>query len=142
MGFIEVVVSGKKYIVADDRRYTKTDEWALLLEGNRVKVGITDYAQKELKDIIGIELPDKGNNIGKGEVLATLESVKATSDVYSPVSGTVVEVNDRLLEEPELLNTDPYGEGWIAIIEASNPGELKELLSPQQYIEELKGRKH
>ena len=139
---IEVQIGSKKYIVMDDRKYTETDEWAKLEEGNRVRIGITDYAQKELRDIIGVELPEIDSEVGKGDVVATLESVKATGDVYSPISGKIVEVNERLLDEPELLNTDPYGDGWIAIMEPSNPGEYEELMTSKQYIEYLKKRKH
>ncbi len=142
MAEVEVVVNGKKYIVMSDRRYTETDEWALLEEGNHIRIGITDYAQKELRDIIGVELPEKDSMVKKGDVIATLESVKATGDVYSPVSGRIVEVNERLLDEPELLNNDPYGDGWIAIIEPSSPGEYEELMTPDQYVEYLKKRKH
>ncbi len=142
MAKIEVQIGSKKYIIMDDRKYTETDEWAKLEEGNRVRMGITDYAQKELRDIIGVELPEIDSEVGKGDVVATLESVKATGDVYSPISGKIVEVNERLLDEPELLNTDPYGDGWIAIIEPSNPGEYEELMTSEQYIEYLKKRKH
>ena len=142
MAKIEVQIGSKKYIVMDERKYTETDEWAKLEEGNRVRIGITDYAQKELRDIIGVELPEIDSEVGKGDVVATLESVKATGDVYSPISGKIVEVNERLLDEPELLNTDPYGDGWIAIIEPSSPGEYEELMTSEQYIEYLKKRKH
>jgi len=139
---IEVQIGSKKYIVMDDRKYTETDEWAKLEEGNRVRIGITDYAQKELRDIIGVELPEIDSEVNKGDVVATLESVKATGDVYSPISGKIVEVNERLLDEPELLNTDPYGDGWIAILEIKDLGEYDKLMTPEQYIEYLKERKH
>ena len=139
---IEVQIGSKKYIVMDDRKYTKTDEWAKLEEGNRVRIGITDYAQKELRDIIGVELPEIDSEVSKGDVVATLESVKATGDVYSPISGKIVEVNERLLDEPELLNTDPYGDGWIAVLEIKDPDEYNKLMTPEQYIEYLKKRKH
>ena len=142
MAKIEVQIGNKKYIVMDDRKYTKTDEWAKLEEGNRVRIGITDYAQKELRDIIGVELPEINSGVSKGDVVATLESVKATGDVYSPISGKIVEVNERLLDEPELLNTDPYGDGWIAVLEIKDPGEYDKLMTPEQYIEYLKKRKH
>lgn len=142
MAKIEVQIGNKKYIVMDDRRYTETDEWAKLEEGNRVRIGITDYAQKELRDIIGVELPEIDSEVSKGDVVATLESVKATGDVYSPVSGKIVEVNERLLDEPELLNTDPYGDGWIAVLEIKDPGEYDKLMTPEQYVEHLKKRKH
>jgi len=139
---IEVQIGNKKYIVMDDRKYTETDEWAKLEEGNRVRIGITDYAQKELRDIIGVELPEIDSEVSKGDVIATLESVKATGDVYSPISGKIVEINERLLDEPELLNIDPYGDGWIAVLEIRDPDEYDKLMTPEQYIEYLKERKH
>ncbi|RLG84296.1 MAG: glycine cleavage system protein GcvH [Thermoprotei archaeon] len=138
MSEITVEVKAKKYIVKTDRRYTKTDEWAKLEEGNKVREGITDFAQKELKDIVGIELPEVGKEVKKGESIGVIESVKATADLYAAVSGKIVEVNERLLEEPELLNKDPYGEGWIVVIEMSDPKEYEELLTPEQYVEHLK----
>ncbi|OYT53889.1 MAG: glycine cleavage system protein H [Desulfurococcales archaeon ex4484_217_2] len=134
MSVVEFEVAGKKYLVRTDLRYTKTDEWAKK-EDNKVREGITDYAQKELKDIVGVELPEVGAEVKKGEAIGALESVKATADLYATVSGKVVEVNERLLEEPELLNKDPYGEGWIVVIEMSNPKEYDELLTPEAYIE-------
>ena len=142
MAKIEVQIGNKKYIVMDDRKYTETDEWAKLEEGNRVRIGITDYAQKELRDIIGVELPEIDSEVSKGDVIATLESVKATGDVYSPISGKIVEINERLLDEPELLNIDPYGDGWIAVLEIRDPDEYDKLMTPEQYIEYLKERKH
>jgi glycine cleavage system H protein len=125
------------YIVLKDRRYTKTDEWAKL-EGDIVTVGITDYAQKKLRDIVGVELPDVGRRVKAGEAVASIESVKAAADVYAPVSGEVVEVNERLLDEPELLNRDPYGEGWMFKIKADDPSEYEKLLTPKQYAEKIK----
>lgn len=139
---VEMEVGGKKYLVKADVKYTKTDEWAKLEEGNKVREGITDYAQKELKDIVGIELPEVGQEVTKGEAIGALESVKATSDLYAAVSGKVVEVNERLLDEPELLNKDPYGEGWILVIEMSNPKEWDELLTSEQYMEMHKKEEH
>ncbi len=135
----EIIVEykGKKYLVKTDRRYTETDEWAKP-EENGVRVGITDYAQKELHDIVGVDLPEPGTCVKKGEEIAVVESVKATSDVYSPVSGEVVEVNERLYEEPELLNKDPYGEGWLVVLKPDDPSELDELLSPEDYVERIK----
>lgn len=141
MSVIEFEVAGKKYLARTDVRYTKTDEWAKK-EDNKVREGITDYAQKELKDIVGIELPEVGAEVKKGEVIGALESVKATADLYAAVSGKVVEVNERLLEEPELLNKDPYGEGWIVVIEMANPKEFDELLTPEAYVEMHKKAEH
>ncbi len=134
MSTTEFEVAGKKYLVRTDMRYTKTDEWAKK-ENGKVREGVTDYAQKELKDIVGVELPEVGQEVKKGEAIGTLESVKATADFYAAVSGKVVEVNERLLDEPELINKDPYGEGWLVVIEMSDPKEFEELLTPERYIE-------
>jgi len=125
--------------VPRDRLYTRTDEWAKK-EANVVVVGVTDYAQKKLRDVIGVDLPEEGSEVKKGEPIASIESVKAAADVYSPVSGRVVEVNERLLDEPELINKDPYGEGWIVKIELADPSDLEKLLTPEQYAEELRRR--
>jgi len=141
MSVVEFEAAGKKYLVRTDLKYTKTDEWAKK-EDNKVREGITDYAQKELKDIVGVELPEVGAEVKKGEAIGALESVKATADLYATVSGKVVEVNERLLEEPELLNKDPYGEGWIVVIEMSDPKEYDELLTPEAYIEKCKKGEH
>jgi len=136
-----IIILGKnKYIIKRDRKYTETDEWAKK-ENDTIVMGITDYAQKELKDIVGIELPEPGTEVKKGDELGVVESVKATSEYYSPVSGTIIEVNERLLEEPELLNIDPYGRGWIVKIKPSNQNEYNELLNPEQYAELIK-KKH
>jgi len=123
--------------IDDQLLYTKSDEW-VLIDGNKAKIGITDYAQNMLKDIVGVDLPEVEDEFSKGDVMATLESVKATSDVYAPLSGKIVEVNERLLDEPELINKDPYGDGWIAVLEISNPDETKELLDHKAYVEKLK----
>ncbi len=131
----EIRVGG--YIVLTDRRYTDTDEWVKVEDGVAV-VGITDYAQKKLRDIVGVELPETGRRVKRGEAVAAIESIKAAADVYAPVSGEVVEVNERLLDEPELLNRDPYGEGWMFKIRVEDPGELEKLLTPEQYAERIK----
>ena len=138
--FLEVEVLGKKYLVRTGLRYTTTHEWARS-ENGRVREGVTDYAQKELKDVVGVELPEVGARVKMGDSIGVLESVKAVADVYAAVSGTVVEVNERLLEEPELVNKDPYGEGWIVVIEPSDPEELNRLLTPEQYAEHIKKEK-
>lgn len=115
--------------VKDDLRYTKSHEWARI-EGKRVTMGITDYAQQELTDIVYVELPEIGQEVKAGEIIAVVESVKSTSDTYCPVSGKVVEINSELENAPETMNTDPYGEGWIAVLECESP---EELLSPEDY---------
>ena len=125
------------YIILRDRRYTKSDEWAKL-EGDIAVVGITDYAQKKLRDIVGVELPEAGRKVRAGEAVASIESVKAAADVYAPLSGEIVEVNERLLDEPELLNHDPYGEGWMFKIKVDDPSEYEKLLTPEQYAEKIK----
>ncbi|MCI4462367.1 MAG: glycine cleavage system protein GcvH [Thermogladius sp.] len=134
---IIVEVGKKKYIVKRDRLYTETDEW-VKIEGNKGVVGITDYAQKELRDIVSVELPEVGSTVSKGKRVGALDSVKATSDYYAPLSGRVTRVNEKLTETPELVNNDPYGEGWIFEIELTNPGEASSLLTPEAYAEKIK----
>jgi len=116
-----------------DRKYTKEHEWAYK-EGDLIVVGITWYAQSKLKDIVYVELPKVGNKIKKDETLAVIESVKTASDVYSPVSGEIVEINKELEKNPELINKDPYNKGWIAKIKPSNlEKEWEELLDSEEY---------
>jgi glycine cleavage system H protein len=138
---IVVELKSKKYIVKKDRRYTETDEWAKL-EGNVAIVGLTDYAQKELKDIVSIELPEVGREVRKGEELGVVDSIKASSSYYSPLTGEVVEVNEKLTSNPELVNKDPYGEGWVFKIRVENPGEYDSLLTPEKYAEKVKTSHH
>ena len=138
--FLEVEVLGKRYLVKTGLRYTETHEWAKS-ENGLVREGVTDYAQKELKDVVGVELPEVGAEVKMGESIGVLESVKAVADVYAAVSGVVAEVNERLLEEPELVNRDPYGEGWFVAIKPSNPEEREKLLTPEQYAEHIKREK-
>jgi len=140
MGRFRVEVKGNVYDVDDGLLYTKTDEWVRVEDG-MIRVGVTDYAQKELKDIVGVELPEPGREVERGEPVAVLESVKATAEVYAPVDGVIEEVNERLLEEPELINKDPYGEGWIFTMRPSAPEQLKELLTPEAYAGRIKGGK-
>ncbi len=113
-------------------RYTEQHEW-IHLEGNRAKVGITEYAQGELGDIVYVELPEVGKKVSKGETLATVESVKSVSDVYAPVAGEVVEVNGALESAPETINNDPHGAGWIVILEIADPKEVDSLLDAAAY---------
>ena len=128
----------EEYEVPEELYYTKEHEWVRVSE-NIATVGITDYAQKSLHEIVYVELPEVGRELTQGEVMGSVESVKAVSDIYSPVSVKVVEVNEKLLDEPETLNNDPYGEGWIAKIEVTNFEEdKKKLLTAEQYRELLK----
>ncbi|WP_048160145.1 glycine cleavage system protein GcvH [Thermococcus sibiricus] len=117
--------------------YTKDHEWAQIMEDGTVLVGISDYAQKELGDLAYVELPEVGKEVSKGDVLCEVESVKAVSEVYAPVSGEVIEVNEELEEAPEKINEDPY-DAWIAKIKPSNlEEELKDLMTAEKYAEYL-----
>jgi glycine cleavage system H protein len=108
-----------------DRRYSETHEW-VTVEGSTATVGITDYAQAQLGDVVFLELPSPGKRVAAGDSFGVIESVKAASDLYSPVEGTVAEVNERLAENPELVNGDPFGEGWLMKVELAGelPGAL------------------
>lgn len=119
-------------VVLPDLKYTKDHEW-VKVEGNLARVGITDHAQAELTEIVFVELPSVGKDVAKAGVLGNVESVKTVSEVFSPVSGTVREKNDKLVDSPELLNKDPYGQGWIAAVEMANPDDLSELMSAEDY---------
>ena len=115
--------------IPDDRQYTRSHEWVRAEEGT-VTIGITDHAQEELGDVVFVELPDVGATIAAGDSFGTVESVKAVSDLYTPVGGEVVEVNSSLEDAPEKINDDPYGEGWIVKLSTS---EEADLLSPEEY---------
>lgn len=115
-----------------DYRYTKQHEW-VHIEGDQAKVGITDYAQRELGDIVFVELPAVGTKVKQGDNLATVESVKSVSDVYAPISGEVIAVNDALESAPETVNKDPHGAGWIAVITPDDPHAADSLLDAAEY---------
>ncbi len=118
--------------------YSKDHEWVELLADNKVVIGITDFAQEAMGDIVFVELPELDNELTQGESFSSVESVKAVSEVFMPVAGSVTEVNDKLEDEPQLLNEDPYGEGWIVKIDLA--GEVEDLLTAAEYdkyIEEL-----
>ena len=124
--------------VPDDLRYTSDHEWARL-EDSRVRIGITDYAQDALGDVVFVKLPDPGAVVGLAESISEVESTKSVSDVYAPLAGTVVEINTELNDAPEKLNEDPYGEGWICLIELADPtrfGDLLDAASYRQLIED------
>ncbi len=116
--------------VPDDLAYSSDHEW-VRTDGGRARVGITDYAQDALGDVVFVDLPEVGREVTAGEAIAEVESTKSVSDIYAPVSGTVVEVNADLADTPERLNEDPYGEGWLLVIETS--GDTSELLDPDAY---------
>jgi len=120
--------------IPEDLKYTKDHEWARI-EGEVATIGITDYAQSELGDIVYLELPEVGDQTTQGESFGTIEAVKAVSDLFAPLSGEVTEVNTALADQPEIINKDPYGEGWIIKIRLSNPSEEDELLNKSQYEE-------
>ena len=132
---MEDLVVGK-YLVKGDRYYTKDHEWALI-KGNKAWIGITDYAQRELGDIVYLDLPSVGEEFESGDTLANVESVKSVSPVYSPFSGKVVEVNEALNDEPALVNESPYEDGWLVVLEMKDPSEVEDLLSPKEYAEIL-----
>jgi len=115
-------------------KYSKDHEW-IKEDGENIIVGITDFAQKQLTDIVFVELPEKGKQVEKDKQMAVVESVKSVSDVFAPVSGEVVEVNDKLVDNPETINNDPYGEGWFVKIKVSDKSELDGLMSSEQYEE-------
>ena len=119
----------------DDLRYSKEHEW-VRADDTRATIGITSFAADELGDIVFVELPEVGTALKQFQTFGVVESVKAVSDLYSPLSGEVVEVNEALREGPELLNSDPFGEGWIAKVELSDPAELDTLMDAAAYAEE------
>ncbi|HEY7142095.1 MAG TPA: glycine cleavage system protein GcvH [Methylomirabilota bacterium] len=118
-------------------RYTREHEWAKI-EGKRARVGITHYAQDQLGDVVFVELPTVGAKLTQMKTFGVVESVKAVSDLFAPLSGVVVEVNQELTQQPERVNRDPYGTGWLVAIELSNPAEAEKLMSAPQYEEFLK----
>ena len=122
--------------IPDDCRYQETHEWARE-EGDTVRVGITDFAQDELGDIVFVELPSVGETIERGAEFGVIESIKAVSDLYAPLSGEVVAVNDDLVDAPELVNEDPFGDGWMLEIESTDETEFDELLSAAAYDDRI-----
>ena len=117
-----------------DSRYAKSHEY-VHIEGDTGTIGITDYAQKELGDVVFVELPQVGTQLEQGDELGSIESVKAVSELFAPVSGEVVEVNEALSTKPELVNTDPYGDGWMVKVKVSTPEEADELMNAEEYEE-------
>ena len=128
--------------IPGDLKFLKSHEWARIEDSGRVTVGISDHAQGLLGDLVYVELPNVGDSIEQGGAAAVVESVKAASDVYSPIAGKVVEVNAALSDKPETINEDAYGEGWIFVLEPSEPEQLNELLSPDDYSQLLEDEGH
>lgn len=125
--------------IPGDLKFLKSHEWARVEGNGRVTVGISDHAQGLLGDLVYVELPNVGDAVEVGNAVAVVESVKAASDVYAPVSGTVVEVNASLADKPETINEDAYGEGWLYVVELSDPDQLADLLTPDDYAELIEG---
>jgi len=123
-------------ILPDDVRFTEDHEWARL-EGKTVRIGISDYAQDQLGDIVFVELPEVGSSFGKGNEFGTVESVKTVSELYMPVSGEVIAVNEELADHPEYVNTDPYGTGWMIEVKPADIGEMDQLLDKDAYLKQL-----
>jgi glycine cleavage system H protein len=122
--------------VPEENRYTASHEW-VRMEGDTAAVGVTDHAQNELTDVVYVELPGLGKTVSAGEQICVVESVKAASDIYAPVSGKVVAVNEELSAHPEWINTDPFGKGWIFKLQASTPSEVEGLKTAAQYLEQI-----
>jgi glycine cleavage system H protein len=124
--------------VPSDLKYAKSHEW-LRLSGDTATVGITDHAQHELTDVVFVELPEVGRHVKAGEACAVVESVKTASDIYSPISGEITEVNKAVVDNPALVNTAPDGAGWFYKIKPANAAELASLLSPEDYLKQIGG---
>jgi glycine cleavage system H protein len=126
--------------IPEGLKYSKEHEW-VLIEGNVATIGITEYAQEELGDIVYVELPEVGEKVVKDDPFGAVESVKAVSDIYAPVSGTVLEVNDALPDSPETINDDAYGDGWMIRVEMSDTDDLKDLMTAEEYAEYVEQQK-
>lgn len=124
--------------VPSDLKYAKSHEWVRVADGVGT-VGITDHAQHELTDVVFVELPETGRKVKAGEACAVVESVKTASDIYSPVSGEITEVNKAVVDNPALVNTEPYSGAWFYKLKLSNPAELSGLLTPEQYLGQIGG---
>lgn len=122
--------------VPHDLRYTESHEW-LRVEGENARVGITDHAQAELTDVVFVELPEVGRNVNAREATAVVESVKAASDIYAPIKGTIVEVNKALENDPGLINREPFGEGWIFVLKVDSPEDIKQLKDAAGYKQQI-----
>ena len=128
--------------IPGDLKFLKSHEWGRVEDNGQVTVGISDHAQALLGDLVYVELPEVGDTVTTGGAVAVVESVKAASDVYSPVSGKVVAVNDALADKPETINEDAYGEGWILVVQPDDMEQMNELLSPDDYAELIEGDDH
>ena len=118
--------------VPSDLQYTKDHEW-VRVQGTQATIGITDHAQKQLGDVVFVELPKVGDTFSRGDAMGSIESVKAVAEFYAPVSGKINEINQDIIDEPELVNTDPYGDGWLLKIQITDSSQLSQLLTADQY---------
>jgi glycine cleavage system H protein len=123
--------------IPSDLRFAESHEWVSQEDDGVVKVGITDHAQSQLGDLVFVELPEEGASFGQGDACAVVESVKAASDIYSPVSGEVIAVNELLIDSPETVNTDPYNDGWLFTVRLDDPDELDNLMDADAYREHV-----
>jgi len=130
-------VEYKNYTFPRDRRYSEKHAWIKRLEANRARIGITDYAQSKLKSIVFVEPPEVGREYPRGELLATIESIKSIGEVYAPLDCKVVAYNEELDDEPGLINRDPYNRGWIVEVEVKQPDEIDDLLTAEEYVERV-----
>lgn len=128
--------------IPGDLKFLKSHEWVRVEGGGRATIGISDHAQELLGDLVYVELPAVGDALEAGTACAVVESVKAASDVYAPVSGKVLEVNSALTDKPETINEDAYGDGWLYVVQMSEPDQVKELLSPDDYEQALADDEH
>ena len=121
-----------------DAKYTESHEW-VRWDGEEIVCGITDHAQESLSDIVYVELPDVGDDLDAGDIFGVVESVKAASDLYMPMGGRIAAVNEALSDSPEIVNQDPFGQGWMIKFKPSDPGEWDSLLSPEDYVQSVSG---
>ena len=128
--------------IPGDLKFLRSQEWARLEDGGRVTVGISDHAQGQLGDLVFVELPQVGDSLEKGATCAVVESVKAASDIYAPVGGKVVAVNDALADAPETINADAYGDGWLFTLEIDDASQMDELLGPNDYAAMIEAEDH
>jgi len=131
-------VTYKEYLIKGDRRYAETHEWILIIEGKKARIGISDYAQKKLKSVVYVDPPEVPKEVKKGDLITTVESIKSVGEIYAPVDCKVTAYNEKLDDDPGLINTDPYGEGWIVEVEVKSPEDVKKLLSAEEYVEVIK----
>jgi glycine cleavage system H protein len=123
--------------IPSDLRYSESHEWVSQEDDGVVRVGITDHAQGQLGDLVFVELPEPGATVGQGDACAVVESVKAASDIYSPVSGEIVEVNESLIDSPETVNTEPYGDGWLFSVRLEDADEVESLMDHEAYEQHI-----